>query len=101
VQRGRDRPSDRLVGPGLDLARAPQPLHGHGLERVEQDGLADAAQAGDDHAALGTATGHPLEHDFELLQLSVTPGELRRTLPGAGGIGIAHRVHALGLYCRI
>ena len=51
-----------------------------------------------DHAALGAAPGHPLQHDLELLQLAVAPGELRRALAGSGGVRIAHRVHALGLY---
>lgn len=98
MQGGRHRTPDRLVGPSLDLPGPPQPLHGHRLEGVEKDGLADAAQTGDDHAALRAATRHPLQDDFELLQLAVASGELRRTLPRTGGVRIAHGVHALGLY---
>jgi hypothetical protein len=98
VQRARHRPPDRLVRPGLDLAGAPQPLEGHRPERVQQHGLADAAQPGEHHAPLRTAPRDPLQHHLELADLPVAPGELGRTLPRAGGIGIAHRVHGIGLY---
>src|SRR6185437_12547172 len=46
VQSGRERPPQRLVGPRLELAAAPAPTDGSAAGGVEQDGLADAAQAG-------------------------------------------------------
>ena len=101
VKGGRHRTPDRLLGPGLDLAGAPQPLHGHRFEGVEKDGLAHATQTGDDHASLRAPSGHPLQDDLELLELAVAPGELWGTLPRTGGVGIAHGIHALGLYAGI
>jgi hypothetical protein len=98
VQGGGDGAADRLVGPRLDLAGAPQLLDGHRPERVEQHGLADSAQPGEDHAPLRAAAGDSLQHDVELLQLAVATGELGRPLAGTGGVGIAYGVHALGLY---
>ena len=83
----------RLVGPGLDLAGAPGALDGQAAQRVEQHRLADAAQAGEHHAAVGTAGGDPFEGDLELLQLAVAAGQLGRALAGAGGVGVPDRVH--------
>ena len=40
-----------------------------------------------------TAAGDPFEHDLELADLPVPPGELRRPLPGTGRIGVPYRVH--------
>ncbi len=95
VQRGRDRPAQRLVGPRLDLAGAPQAGDGLRPQRVEQHGLADAAQAGEDERALGPAARDPLEDDLEHLQLAVSAGQLGWALTGAGRIGIANRIHDL------
>ena len=69
------RPADRLLGPGLDFAGAPQPLHGHGAESVQQHGLAYAAQPGQHHAAFGPAAGDALEDDLELADLTIAAGE--------------------------
>ena len=98
VQRAGDRPPDRLLGPGLDLAGAPQPLHRHRPEGVQQHGLADAAQPGQHHAALRPAAGDPLQHDLELGDLTVTAGQLGRPLSGARRVRISHGVHAIGAY---
>ena len=94
MQGGRQRAAQRLVGPGLDLAGAPQPADRLGAQRVEQHGLPDAAQAGEHQAALGPAAGDPLQDDLEDVQLAVAPGELGRPLTGAGRVRVAHRIHA-------
>ena len=93
VQRARDRAADGLVGPRLELARSPQALQCHRPERVEQHGLADAAQAGEHHGPLGPGPGHSLEYHLELADLPVSPGELRRPLPGTGRVGVPYGVH--------
>ena len=89
-----DRAAQRLVGPGLDLAGAPEPADRLRAQRVEQHGLADAAQAGEDQAALGPAAGDALQHDVEDVQLPAAPGQLGRALAGAGGVRVAYRIHA-------
>ena len=101
MQRARYRPPDRLIRPGLDLAGSPQPPDSHRPERVEQHRLPDAPQPGQHHAALGPTTGDALEHHLELADLTIATGELRRALPSAWSIGIAYRVHIIGLYGRI
>ena len=59
----------------------PQPLRtAVTAQRVEQHGLAHAAQPGEDDAALGSALGHPLEDDVEGGELLVAAGELGRAL---------------------
>ena len=82
------------VGPGLDLAGAPAGADRHRAQRVEQHGLADAAQAGEHQAALGPAARDPLEDDLERVELAVAAGQLGRPLTGAGGVRVAHRIHA-------
>ncbi len=94
VHRLRERQPQRLVGPGLELAGPPGPLHREPAQRVEQHGLADPAQPGEHHRALGAAGGDPLEGDLELPQLPVAAGELGRALAGARGVGVPDRVHA-------
>jgi len=93
VQRGGDRPADRLFRPGLDLPGSPEPLQRHGPERVQQHGLADAAQPGQHHAAFRAAAGYSFQDHFELAKLAVTAGQFRRTLACAGRIRIPHWVH--------
>ena len=44
------------------------------------------------------AASDAFEHDLELLQLAVAAGELGGPLPSTGSVGVAHGVHALGLY---
>ena len=78
---------------GLELAGPPPAPDGGRAHRVEQDRLADAPQAGEDHASLRPPAGDPLEGDLERLQLLIAPGQLRRPLPGPRSVGIAHRIH--------
>ena len=98
VHRRRERAAQRLVGPGLELAGAPPGAHRRRAQRVEQHGLADAAQPGEHDRALGAAAGHPLEHDVEGVELLVATGELGRALAGAGGVGVPDRVHDRRVY---
>ena len=93
VQGRGERAPQRLVGPGLELAGPPPGAHGRGAQRVEQHGLADPAQPGEDDRALGTAAGDPLEDDVEGVELLVATRELGRALAGAGGVGVPDRVH--------
>ena len=97
----RERAAQRLVGPGLELAGAPAGTHRRRAQRVEQHGLADAAQPGEHDRALGAPAGHPLEHDVEGVELLVAPGELGRALPRAGGVGVPDRVHDRRLYASL
>src|SRR3546814_10896493 len=85
--------SDLLVGTRLELAGPPVPTHRGRAERVEQDGLADTAQSGQDQGTLRTPPGHALEHDVEGGELLVATGELGRPLAGAGRVGVPDRVH--------
>ena len=82
------------VRSGLDLACTPAGADRHRAQLAEQDGLPDAAQAGEHEAALGPAPRHPLEDDLERVHLAVPPGQLRRPLTSAGGERVAHRIHA-------
>src|SRR5690606_5605997 len=68
VHRLRHRQPDRTVGPGLGAA-------------------------GRGHAARRAAVGAPLEDPCELAYLAVASGELGRSLPGAGRVGIPYGVH--------
>ena len=98
MQGARDRPPDRLVGPCFYLSCSPQPADGHRAEGVQQNGLADTAQAGEHHAALWPATSDPLEHHLKLGNLASAARQLGRALPSAGSVRIAYRVHGIGLY---
>ncbi len=93
VQRRRQRPAQVLIGPGLDLAGAPAPRDRRGAKLIEQDRLADAAQPGEHDAAFGSAAGDPFEHHVEGVELLRPAGELGRTLPRAGSVRVADRVH--------
>ena len=80
----------------------PQPGPHRGRpQRVEQHGLADAAQPGEHDRALGAAAGDPLEHDVERVELLVAAGELGRALAGAGGVGVPDRVHDRRVYASL
>ena len=98
---GGERAAQPLVGARLELAGAPVGPHGRAAERVEQDGLADAAQAGQHDRALGAAAGDPLEHDVEGAQLLVATGELGRALARARGVRVRDRVHDRRLYASL
>ena len=89
-----DRQPHRAVGAGLDLAGPPRPLDGLAAQRVEEHGLADTAQSGQHHAALGASGSDALEGHLELRELLVAAGEVGRALSGAGGVGVPDRVHA-------
>ena len=89
----RERPAQRLVGAGLELAGPPAAAYGGTAQRVEQHRLADAAQPGQHQRALRAAAGDPLQHDVERRQLLVAAGELGRALAGAGGVRVPDRVH--------
>ena len=100
--RGRgERSAQPLVGARLELAGAPVGPHGRPAQRVEQHGLADAAQAGQHDRALGATAGDALEHDVEGAQLLVTAGELGRALARARGVRVRDRVHARRLYASL
>jgi hypothetical protein len=88
-----DRPAQRLLGPSLDLAGAPAPRDGRRAQLVEQDRLADAAQAGQHEGTLRPAVCDPFQHHVERRQLGVAAGQLGRPLPGAGGVGVPHGIH--------
>ena len=94
VQRRGERPSQPLVGPGLELPGPPATAYGGRAHGVEQHGLADAAESGQDDAALRAPVRDPLQHDVERRQLRAPAGELGRPLAGAGRVRVADRVHA-------
>lgn len=79
---GGERPELGLVG-DLGLGGAEALLLGDRLERVEEHGLADAAQAGDQHALLRPPEREAGEQDAEGLDLLVAAGQGR----GAGSRG--------------
>ena len=94
VQRRGERPAQRLVGPRLELAGPPAAPDRRRAQRVEQHGLAHAAQPGEHDAALRAATGDPLQDHVEGVELDVAAGQLGRPLAGAGRVRVADRVHA-------
>ena len=93
VQRGGDRPAQRLVRPGLDLAGAPEVVDRLGAQRVEQDRLAHSPQAGEHQAAFGATAGDPFQHHVEDVQFPPPPGEFGRALAGARCVRVADRIH--------
>jgi hypothetical protein len=97
VQRGRQRPPQLGVRPGLDLARTPLVPHGHRPQLPEEHGLADPAQPGEHETAFGSPPRHPLQHHFEGFELTLAPGQLGRPLPGARREGVADGVHSAKL----
>jgi hypothetical protein len=98
VQRGGDRPPDRLLRPRLDLPGSPEPLECHGPERIQQHGLADPAQSGEHHAAFRAAAGYPFQHHFELGKLTVAAGQFGGALASPGRIRIPDGVHGIEAY---
>jgi len=93
VQCAGERSTQRLVGPGLELAGSPAPSDSRRPQRVEQHRLADPAQAGEDERAFGPAAGDAFEDDVECLELTVTAGQFGGTLPGTGRVGVADGIH--------
>jgi hypothetical protein len=93
VQRGGDRPAQRLLGPRLDLAGAPTAGDGRRAQLVEQHGLPDATQPGEHEGALGAAVRDALQHHVEGRELRVAAGQLGRALPGARRVRVPHGIH--------
>ena len=94
VQRRGQRAAQRLLRAGLQLAGPPAAPDRGRAQGVQQHRLADPAQTGEHDAALRTAPGHPLQHHLERFELAVPPGQLGWALPGAGGVGVADRIHS-------
>jgi hypothetical protein len=90
---GDQRPELGLVG-DLALGGAEARLFGDRLEGVQEHGLADAAQAGDEHALLRPPELEAGEQDAEGLDLLVAAGQRGRARPGPGRVGVADRVDA-------
>jgi len=78
----------------LALGGAEALLLGDRLEGVQQHGLADPAQAGDQHALLWSPQLEPGEQDPEGLDLLVAAGQRWRARPGPGRVRVADRVDA-------
>jgi hypothetical protein len=94
VQSRAEWAAQRLVGPRLELPGAPAIPYCGGPQGVEENRLADSAQAGEDQRSLWAAGGYPLQDDVERLELGVASGELGRALPGTGGVGVPDGIHA-------
>ena len=88
---GGERPELGLVG-DLGLGGAEALLFRDRLEGVQEHGLADAAQAGDQHALLRPPEPEAGEQDAEGLDLLVAAGQSRGAGSGAGRVGVADRV---------
>ena len=93
VQGAGQRPAQAGVGPRLDLAGAPEPVHRLRPQRVQQHRLAHSTEPGEHQAAFRPPALHPLQGHVERTQLRVAAGQLGRPLTGAGGVRVAHRVH--------
>ncbi len=93
VQRRRQRSTQFLVRPSLDLAGAPSAGDGRRSELVEQYRLPDASQPGENDAAFRSAAGDAFEHDVEGVELLLSTCELGWALAGAGSVGVTHGVH--------
>jgi hypothetical protein len=93
MQRTAQRTAQPLVGAGFEFAGPPLAAYGSRAQRVEQHGLADTAQAGEDEGAFGASPRHPLQDDVERRELLVAAGELGRALARTGGVRVANRIH--------
>ena len=85
--------AQRLIRPRLQLAGPPTRAHSRRTQRIEEHGLADPAQPGEDDRALRAATGNSLQHHVEGLELLIPPGEFGWALARPGGIGVANWIH--------
>jgi hypothetical protein len=88
---GDERPEGGLVG-DLGLGGAEALLLGDRLEGVEEHGLADAAQAGDQHALLRPPELEAGEQDAEGLDLRVAAGQGRGAGSSTRRVRVADRV---------
>ena len=93
MRRGGDRAPERLVRARLKLPCAPTGSDCLAAKSVEQHGLSDAPQTGEDQRALGAPLRHAVQHDIELGKLLITAGQLGRALTGTGRIRVPDRVH--------
>ena len=76
-----------------DVGGGPPLLAGEQVELEQQHRLADAAEAGEDQAAVGRPRAHTIEDEAELLELLVAAGEFERAAAGAGGVRVVSAVH--------
>ncbi len=77
----------------LGLDRDPSRQPGALLERPEKNGLAHAAQAGDQQRLLRVAVAEPIQEHLERLKLVVATHERRRTRAGVRRVRIRSRIH--------
>ena len=63
------------------------------LELVEQHGLPDATQPGEQLAATVTPEEETLQRDVHGVELAVTADQGRRPRARPGAVGIPHRIH--------
>ena len=76
--------------PGFHEGDDPASSFRRRAEFVEQNGLADPSEPGEDHPALGPARLQPVEQHAEPRPLKIAAGQLRGPLARAGGVGVLH-----------
>ena len=94
AQRGNDRYRQRLVVRDLDEVRQRALFLRHGLDFVQQDRLADAAQPHEQEAAGRPAGLVALDRETGVGENGVASRQLRGRRSGAGRIGIYAWVHS-------
>jgi hypothetical protein len=77
----------------LRLDRDPPLRLGADPELAEQHGLADTAQARDDHRLIGGTAGEARQQDIERREFVFTTYHRRRTGAGVGRVGVITWVH--------
>ena len=85
----------------LDVDRGDTPFHGAKLDIREQNGLADAAQSIEDHAAGRPATPDAVKRNGGFFDDLVTARQFRWACPGAWRIGVLTRIHPYSPYERL
>ena len=70
----------------LDLPLDGRPVASFGLlaKDIQENGLADSAEAGDDHGLFGVAALEALQQDLERIDLTVTADQCRGLVPAPG-----------------
>jgi hypothetical protein len=89
--------AERLVLGDLSAHRDPAGVDRPAFERTEEDGLADAAQAGHEHRLLRVSAAEALEQDLESLELSVAADERGRRGAGIRRVRVGARVQTATL----